>query len=433
MSGRFKTGIHIVNDLFDDLPKITEPMSWIPDRDAGLARLNSFLANAGRAYAGTRNFDFGAQDRSNVSALSPWLRHRLITETEVLSAVLSKHGYNAAEKFIQEVFWRGYFKGWLQHRPQVWDRYRADVTRLSENMSAEPSLERRYTNAISGQTGIEAFDHWVQELIEAGYLHNHARMWFASIWIFTLKLPWQLGADFFAQHLLDWDPASNTLSWRWVGGLHTVGKTYLARPDNIAKYTDGRFNPAGQLATDAPALSEGNPPTPRALIDVAAEPKGAGPSILVITEEDVSIDPAFLNKPDIGGVIGLTGAAGRSSYNISEKAHNFAHAAVSDGVAQASKVFGDIPSRIVNNSDWSGALSDFARTCGANRIIKAETPVGPASDAIFKVAPELNAADIEMDIFRRPYDQAVWPHAKKGFFGLKKQIPTILSTLGISG
>jgi deoxyribodipyrimidine photo-lyase len=66
----------------------------------------------------------------------------------------------------------------------------------------------------------------VQELVETGYLHNHARMWFASIWIFTLRLPWELGADFFLRHLLDGDAASNTLSWRWVAGLHTKGKHY---------------------------------------------------------------------------------------------------------------------------------------------------------------------------------------------------------------
>ena len=61
-------------------------------------------------------------------------------------------------------------------------------------------------------TGIEGFDDWARELVDTGYMHNHARMWFASIWIFTLRLPWALGADFFLRHLLDADAASNTLS-----------------------------------------------------------------------------------------------------------------------------------------------------------------------------------------------------------------------------
>ena len=68
----------------------------------------------------------------------------------------------------------------------------------------------------------------VKELKETNYLHNHARMWFASIWIFTLDLPWQLGAEFFMKHLYDGDAASNTLGWRWVAGIQTQGKNYLA-------------------------------------------------------------------------------------------------------------------------------------------------------------------------------------------------------------
>ena len=66
-------------------------------------------------------------------------------------------------------------------------------------------------------------------------------MWFASIWVHTLNLPWELGANFFLTHLLDADPASNTLSWRWVAGLHTEGKVYLANEDNIKKFTKERY------------------------------------------------------------------------------------------------------------------------------------------------------------------------------------------------
>ena len=66
-------------------------------------------------------------------------------------------------------------------------------------------------------------------------------MWFASIWIFTLGLPWQLGARFFMRHLLDGDASSNTLSWRWVAGMHTNKKPYLASKENINKYTFNRF------------------------------------------------------------------------------------------------------------------------------------------------------------------------------------------------
>ena len=67
-------------------------------------------------------------------------------------------------------------------------------------------------------------------------------MWFASIWIFTLKLPWQLGAKFFLENLKDGDASSNTLSWKWVAGLQTKGKNYLANSRNIEKFTNNRYS-----------------------------------------------------------------------------------------------------------------------------------------------------------------------------------------------
>ncbi|MEM8773347.1 MAG: FAD-binding domain-containing protein, partial [Pseudomonadota bacterium] len=241
-------------NLFADDP--VQRMNWAPSRHAGLERLKQFQPLAGAHYAKTRNFDMGIEDRSNVSCLSPWIRSRSILEEEVLAHILQRYDVNGAEKFIQEVFWRGYFKGWLEHRPSVWQDFCQDLAAFHHQLAADEDLNTRHQAAIEGRTGIACFDHWTRELIETGYLHNHARMWFASIWIFTLRLPWQMGAGFFLTHLLDGDPAANTLSWRWVGGLHTKGKNYLARADNIQRCTQGRFNPAGQLDESAVPLWE---------------------------------------------------------------------------------------------------------------------------------------------------------------------------------
>lgn len=241
-------------NLFED--SISKTIEWHPSRSAGLERLSTFLPIAARQYSNNRNFDLGPSDRSNISALSPWIKHRLIEETEVLLEVGKVHSLGSAEKFIQEVFWRGYFKGWLEHNPDVWSRFMVDITELEKELSTDTRLLERLNIALQGDTGIECFDVWVEELVTTGYLHNHARMWFASIWIFTLKLPWQLGAKFFYQNLLDADIASNTLSWRWVGGLHTKGKTYLARASNINKFTNGRFHPEDQLSSEATPLNE---------------------------------------------------------------------------------------------------------------------------------------------------------------------------------
>ena len=216
-----------------------------PTRAAGLNRLNQFQPEMALSYARSRNTDFGPGRRPNVSCLSPWIRHRLISEQEVVSTALKAHSFDQAEKFIQEVCWRTYFKGWLEQRPQVWTAYCADRDAALETLESHEAMLAEYNAAIEGRTGIEGFDDWAKELVSTGYLHNHARMWFASIWIFTLRLPWELGADFFLRHLIDGDAASNTLSWRWVAGLHTKGKTYLARRSNIETYTDGRFGPTG--------------------------------------------------------------------------------------------------------------------------------------------------------------------------------------------
>ena len=231
-------------------------------RAQALDRLHAFAPKMGRVYADGRNHDLGPGDRGNVSMLSPFLRRRLISEAEAVATAHAHHSASSCEKFVQEVVWRTYFKGWLEHRPSVWTGYAAGLRRDLDQLERYADLRARYEAAVTGGTGIAPFDAWAAELPATGYLHNHARMWFASIWIFTLGLPWRLGADFFLRHLLDGDPASNTLGWRWVAGLHTPGKNYVARSSNITKYTGGRFGGVHGLAADpAPLDDDPNPPT----------------------------------------------------------------------------------------------------------------------------------------------------------------------------
>jgi len=273
---------------------MTHPL-FPPTREAALARLREFAPCAGARYAQSRNTDAGPDAPSAASRLSPYLRRRLLPEEELVSAVLSEHSLQAAEKFVQEVLWRTYWKGWLELRPSVWARFLAtrDRTSLAD--------ARALADAEQGRTGIEGFDDWARELRETGYLHNHVRMWFASIWIFTLRLPWALGADFFLRHLIDADPASNTLSWRWVAGLQTAGKTYLATQENIARYTQGRFAPKG-LARAATALTEAplEPVRPvRAL--TAADP--ATPALLLVTDDSDQPSTSAWTRHSEGSVI----------------------------------------------------------------------------------------------------------------------------------
>ena len=208
-------------------------MNFETSRSSALNKLNSFIENDILNYNSKRNFDFGIKNRNNVSCLSPYITHRLITEYETVKKVLLKHPFQKVDKFIQEILWRIYWKGWLELRPKVWSDFTGDLKDINE--------DDNYKKAINGETQIKCFNDWVKELKENNYLHNHTRMWFASIWIFTLNLPWQKGAEFFIKNLLDGDAASNTLSWRWVAGLQTKGKHYVAQSWNINKFTNNKY------------------------------------------------------------------------------------------------------------------------------------------------------------------------------------------------
>ena len=212
-------------------------MIFKASRAKAIDKLNNFVELNLTDYSKLRNFDFGPSKRSNISCLSPYITHGVINELEVIDKSLKKFSFAKNEKFIQEVLWRVYWKGWLELRPNVWSDYLVELN----NLRNEFKSNQNYLNAIEGKTNIECFNQWVKELKENNYLHNHTRMWFASIWIFTLELPWQLGAEFFMQHLYDGDAASNTLGWRWVAGIQTQGKHYLASEWNIKKFTNNRF------------------------------------------------------------------------------------------------------------------------------------------------------------------------------------------------
>lgn len=411
-------------------------MDFSPTRTAGLARLSHFLPRAARAYANTRNHDDGISDtgamRANVSQLSPWLHAGLLDETEVVEAVLSEHSPAAADKFIAEVFWRIYFKGYLEQRPGIWRSYCEGRDAALQRLGANSGLRTAYDAAIGGHTGIAAFDHWAGELVNTGYLHNHARMWFASIWIFTLKLDWQLGADFFLRHLLDGDAASNTLSWRWVGGLHTKGKTYLARPDNIARYTvnhpEGPLGADG-LATEAPALEEGEDHIRQPLDLPAAPDTGALSQPFALILHDEAAHPFPLDLPHAPAlVIGAARPDARSPEPVSDSTRAFATDAVRSGMADAATAF-DCPVR-----EWGSqeTIADILADSGIDHVVCPYLPTGWTRDALM---PQLCAMgeNRRLTFILSDLNRATWPQAKAGFFGVKKTIEATLQTCGITG
>jgi deoxyribodipyrimidine photo-lyase len=400
---------------------MTDRAVFPPTRAAALARLTAFVPHAAADYAIGRNTDPGPDQPGAVSRLSPYLRYRILTEPEVVNAVLAKHALQASEKYVQEVLWRTYWKGWLEMRPQVWTRFLEERDRQREAIGDTRALE----DAEAGRTGIQGFDDWAQQLVATGYLHNHARMWFASIWIFTLKLPWALGADFFLRHLIDADAASNTLSWRWVAGLQTVGKTYLATPDNIARYTNGRFAPTG-LAQHAEPLSEAPVEPARPVAELPRlDPRV--PALLLVTPDDLHPQSALPSNADWRVALVVRD----HSLLWGDAARAFAGAASADAVPNISTHFG-CDAHLASSLN-AASLIEAAQKAGARQIVTLFSPVGPVADALARLAPVLATEGIALAQVRRAWDDTFWPHAKKGFFPFKQQMPRLLAEIGTPG
>ena len=401
--------------------------AFIPTREAGLKRLKEFAPLAGETYSNKRNFDFSSTKKNSVSALSPWIKHRLITEEEVLIEILKYHSPHSAMKFIQEVFWRGYFKGWLEQHPTVWSHHNEKLIKEYTKLENNKFIKENYMSAINGETGIECFDFWCEQLKSTGYLHNHVRMWFASIWVFTLKLPMELGADFFMLHLIDADAASNTLSWRWVSGLHTKGKAYAARASNIEKFTNGQFNPSGQLVEDINPLTENidHPLVTLPQLDKSIQKD----AVLLVTEEDCSPETSLETKDLEVEILPLYL---EKKYPRWIEPNNSVRFFSNTAVQNTCQRLGQLGVEKIDKTKWTDTILEASDRLGTKNIIIPKVPVGAVKSKLRKVKKNLAEHDIYIYEHYKNYDMYTWQHASKGFFKLKKQIPNILHQLGLS-
>ena len=396
-----------------------------PTRDAGLARLEQAAPKLGRHYKDNRNHDLGPDDRTNVSVLSPWITHRLVSERDVVERTVRDHGKGTPEKFVQEVFWRTYWKGWLEMRPHIWRSYERRRDRALDQMEGNGGIRRDYGAAVAGETGIEGFDDWAREIRETGYLHNHARMWFASIWIHTLRLDWTLGTDFFYRHLLDGDPASNTLSWRWVAGLQTRGKAYAATQSNIARFTNGRYNPRGLNENPVPLDDdEDTSPDP---IDPPS-PLPGGRALLLVHAADCTPEQLRWPGTEIVAVASFCAPDERSPLRTSAIVTDFVRGAVQDGAQRASQKFGG---DLTLADDDAEAVVAAAKAVAADQIVLPTVPVGDLRDRLDRVRAAARDAGLGWHENRRDWDTRAWPYATKGFFKFKERIPQLMRDAGL--
>lgn len=176
------------------------------------------------AYGRTRNFIDG-----DVSKLSPYISRGVISTKQVMKRILER-GFNPddIQKWLQELAWRDYWQLiWIEKGNEINSDLRREQPKVENHQMPETVLEAR--------TGITAIDKSVKQLYKTGYIHNHVRMYIASIVCNIGRSHWKIPARWMYYHLKDGDWASNALSWQWVAGANS-NKKYVANQDNINKY-----------------------------------------------------------------------------------------------------------------------------------------------------------------------------------------------------
>ena len=379
-------------------------MKFEASRSKALEKLDYFVENNLSEYSKLRNFDFGSENRSNISCLSPYITHGIINEKEVIGKSLSKHSFAKSEKFIQEVLWRTYWKGWLELRPNVWTDYLIELNKIKKDFKNNQS----YKDAIEGETNLECFNHWVNELKENNYLHNHTRMWFASIWIFTLELPWQLGAELFMQHLYDGDAASNTLGWRWVAGVQTQGKHYLASEWNIKKFTNNRFSNIKLNENAPPKISEKRYSI---LNQDFKNPENIDQNNLLIFENNLCFEKSDFQDNKFKKIYIVSNKNENRCIKLSEKVIKF-----------KSSLIQDQEKRFKNQSIDCEVID-------ISEIKKIKEKAVGFYPTIGENLDYLNLNSFKINFLYRKLDQYSWQYCNKGFFNFKNYIPKIISKL----
>ncbi len=377
-------------------------MKFKPSRSFAIKKIENFIENNLSQYSKLRNFDYGPEKRSNISCISPYVTHGILTEVEIIKKVLKKSLFVKNEKFIQEILWRIYWKGWLELRPTVWSDYLINL----KKKKLEFKDNQNYLNAVEGKTNIECFNQWVFELKELNYLHNHARMWFASIWTFTLNLPWELGAELFMKHLFDGDSASNTLGWRWVAGIQTKGKHYLASEWNIKKFSNNRFD---NVKLNEKAIPVINDKIHSIIKKDFSEAKKLNGTNLLVFDNSLSFEITDLKNNNFKNIFIVSNENETRSIKISNKNINFKKFLI---------------------DDQEKRLKEKSIKCEKINIKEIKN-IGEPLVALYPSVGEnldfLNTNNIKnIEFVYRKIDKFSWKFCNKGFFNFKNYIPKII-------
>ena len=378
-------------------------MKFITSRSEALDKLRKYIESDISNYNAKRNFDFGVTNRSNVSCLSPYITHRLITEYETAKLVLKKYPFQKVDKFIQEIFWRIYWKGWLELRPKVWNDFIDDLKTIKE--------DDNYLKAINAETEITCFNDWINELKNFNYLHNHTRMLFASIWIFTLRLPWQKGAEFFMRHLYDGDAASNTLSWRWVAGIQTKGKNYLAQTWNISKFTNNKYKNVKVNETALPIIDKREYKISPIQINNNQELN----DYLIIFENETFVNLSEIKK--YKKIFFVLISNDSRSLKLSKKVIDFKKSIINSQLNDIKEI------ELLDENSFTNFTLTF----------KSFDVMYPSIGENLSFLKRLvKKSHLKINYITRKEDEFCWKFSNKGYFNFKSNIPIILSTFKLN-
>jgi deoxyribodipyrimidine photo-lyase len=211
-------------------------------------------------------------------------------------------------------------------------------------------------------------------------------------------------------------------------GDQTRGKTYLARPENIARYTSGRFHPHEGLVETAEAVEGPPPPRPRPL--PRAESVGEGSLGLLLIDED--LDPASLGLEParVAAVAGVLETSRRSPLPVGELATAFASGAMDDALRRACAAFAQSTERF-DRENWHEQIMAWASRHSLQQVVTPYAPQGPTRERLDPLRESLGREGVTLSMIRRPWDELFWPLATSGFFPFKETIPACLERLGL--
>jgi deoxyribodipyrimidine photo-lyase len=209
--------------------------------------------------------------------MSAHLKYGTIHPRTMVADLDQRHA--GARAYLRELAFRDFYAAVLHHWPDsAWRNWNSGFDAIEFNTDAD--AERHFESWKAGETGFPIVDAGMRQLRETGFMHNRVRMIVASFLVKDLHLPWQWGARWFLDQLVDGDMASNQHGWQWSAGCGTDAAPYF-RVFNPTRQAE-KFDPAGdyvrrwvaELAdADDVTLTKSDRPSgyPEPIVDHSAE------------------------------------------------------------------------------------------------------------------------------------------------------------------